>query len=230
MLTIITRFSRREGFTKCYNSIHSERAGVRHLVTCQTDEDEAWLRQYPGIKILRVPKVDLLRWGARPKSMLDSSRYYSPYNFHLTIAMHQVETEWMGFLDDDDKVIPGKLSQLVCELQEVEKGNWAFAQVLVPYDTGLGGNELPNDELFARNCAGTLPIQWCNLCGIGMFLRREHVKHSAYGDLSGADYDTALNLFRNGCAFSGLMNGPYFQIGEVGDGNHQFGMSYRPIP
>lgn len=226
-LTIITRFSRKAGFTKTHQSIHSEKceSQVAHLVTCQTNAHEKWLRQFPGIQILRVPPVNLIRWGERPRSVMDEKRYYAPYNFHLTIAAHAAKSKWIGFLDDDDLVIPNRLQALIDQLAPIQDNSWALAQVKYPYHTGGGSHNLPNDELFDSMRKGVDGIIYSNICGLGLLLQRQHIQHMMYGDMSSADFDTAQNLISRGYPMKCLMPGPFFEVGSIGDGSHQFDLS-----
>lgn len=224
-LTIITRFSRPKLFGECRRSLMWQNGieEVEHLVTCQSDEDEAFLKKYEGIKILRVPKVDLSRYinnQAREHHGVYGARRFAPYNFHLTIAANACTTPWFGFLDDDDLFKQGQLSRLLWYLKKVPEGQWLLSQVELLHGTPPTTKLIPSDsdlELLSKE----QKMAWCAVDGHGFWLRNEHKRYMAYGELSGGDFDTGIELVRNEQRFVPYPHGPIIQHRALGHGSSQ---------
>jgi hypothetical protein len=225
LLTIITRFSRRDRFPECFRSLQYQPGleQIEHLVTCQTDEDEKYLRKFDGITILRVPKIDLNRYGHnRPEEYPDvvGARRFAPYNFHLTIAANACTTPWFGFLDDDDLMKQDRLIKLLWFLQKVPEHQWVLSQVELLHGQPAQAKLIPSDDDF-RLLARQQKMAWCAVDGHGFWLRNEHKRYMAYGELSGGDFDTGIELVKAEQRFVPYPHGPIVQHRALGHGSSQ---------
>jgi len=222
-LTIITRFSRRELFAECRRSLMWQPGieNVEHLVTCQTDEDENFLSKYEGIKILRVPQVDLSRYinnQEREHHGVYGARRFAPYNFHLTIAANACTTPWFGFLDDDDLMKQDRLMKLLWFLKKVPEGQWVLSQVELLFGAPPRTKLIPNDADF-KMLTKEQKMAWCAVDGHGFWLRNEHKRYLAYGELSGGDFDTGVELVKAKQKFVAYPHGPVVQHRALGHGS-----------
>lgn len=175
---LVRTSSRKKYFETCINTI-LEQDYQNINIWVSIDNNDKYPIKHPVYPVY-ISKHEIS--DIKEKNKIDGIVF--PYNHYINIIQDKINTGYIMYLDDDDKLNDNKVVSNIAN--EIKKGN-----DLVFWKVKIGEKILPPPELFGKE------PKLFNISGIGYCFNSKYKEHAFWRPFKRADFNCAKSLHSN---------------------------------